>query len=88
MQILLHLILGLAIMAAGVLTLKNNYRVANTMLIGFAEQHLGAGGSYLAWKLLSILIIFAGLTVFFGIYDNILGWLLSPLTNAISGGNS
>lgn len=88
MQVLLHILLGLAIIGGGVLSLKNNYQVANTMPIGFAEQHLGAGGSYTAWKFLSILIIFIGLTVLLGIYDNILGWLLSPLTNAISGGSN
>lgn len=80
-----QIILGLLITAGGVLLLKNNYQVANNMPIAFAEQHMGGGGSYTAWKILGVLTVFVGLTVVFGIYDNILAWLLTPLTNAVGG---
>jgi hypothetical protein len=80
-----QIILGVLIVVGGVLLLKYNYQVTNSMPIGFAEQHMGSGGSYLLWKILSILVIFAGLTVVFGVYDNILAWLVSPLTNAVGG---
>ena len=84
MGIIGQIILGLLMVAGGVLLLKNNYQVSNNLRISFAEQHLGSGGSYLAWKVLSILLIFAGFTVMFGFYDNVLAFLLSPLTNILS----
>lgn len=65
----------------GILILKNNYQVANNFRISFAEQHMGSGGSFALWKVFGVLIILAGMTVVFGIYDNILSWALSPLTN-------
>jgi len=79
-----QIILGLLMVIGGVLLLKNNYQVSNNMRISFAEQHLGSGGSYLAWKVLSIILIFAGFTVMFGFYDNVLAFILSPLTNILS----
>jgi len=83
-----QIILGLLITAGGVALLKYNYQMTNSLPISFAEQHMGSGGSYLAWKILAILVVFIGLTVMFGVYDNILEWLVSPLTNAVGGGNS
>ena len=82
-----QIILGLIIIVGGVLLLKYNYQVTNSMPIGIAEQYLGSGGSYLAWKILSILAVFIGLSVLFGFYDNILSWLLTPFTNALGGGD-
>ncbi len=74
-------------MVGGILLLKYNYQVTNNLTISFAEEHLGPGGSYLLWKILAGLLIIAGFTVIFGIYDNIIAWVLSPLTNAISPNN-
>ena len=68
----------------GILLIKNNYQVSNNMRIAFAEEHLGGGGSYLVWKVLAILLILAGFSVIFGIYDNILALILSPLTKKLS----
>lgn len=84
MSILGHILLGLIIIAVGVLLLKNNYQVANNLRISFAERHMGSGGSYLLWKIIAVLVVIAGIAVFFGIHDNILGWLFSPITNAIN----
>ena len=84
MGIIGQIILGLLMVIGGILLLKNNYQVANNLRIGFAEQHLGGGGSYLVWKLLSVLLIMAGFTVMFGFYDDILAFILSPLTNILS----
>ncbi len=84
MGIIGQIILGLLMVVGGILLLKNNYQVSNNMRISFAETHLGSGGSYLAWKLLSILLIFAGFSVMFGFYDNILAFILSPLTNILN----
>lgn len=87
MNIVIHIVLGLLIIVGGVLLLKYNYQVANSLPLSFAEKHMGSGGSYLAWKLLSILVVVIGLSVVFGVNDNILAWLLSPLAN-IFGGNT
>ena len=87
MTILLQIIIGLLMMVGGILLLKYNYQVTNNLTISFAEEHLGPGGSYLLWKILAGLLIIAGFTVIFGIYDNIIAWVLSPLTNAISPNN-
>ena len=81
-----QIILGLLMVVGGVLLLKNNYQVSNNMRISFAEEHLGSGGSYLAWKVLSVLLIFIGFTVMFGFYDEILTFILSPLTNILNPG--
>ena len=84
MTIIIQIIIGTLMIISGVLLIKNNYQVANSMRISFAEDHLGPGGSFLLWKIMSVLFIFAGFTVIFGIYDNILTWVLSPVTNMIN----
>ena len=84
MQLLGQILLGLIMIAIGILLLKFNYQVANNLRISFAEQHMGAGGSYLLWKIMAIVLVLAGLAVMFGIGDNILEFMLSPLTNVIS----
>ena len=84
MGIIAQVILGILMVVVGILLLKNNYQVSNNMRIAFAEEHLGGGGSYLIWKVLSILLILIGFTVIFGFYDNILAFILSPLTNILS----
>lgn len=88
MGLLPQIILGLLMVVAGILLLKNNYQVSNNMRIAFAEEHLGGGGSYLVWKALSILLILAGFSVVFGFYDNILAFILSPLTNILNPGDN
>jgi uncharacterized membrane protein YphA (DoxX/SURF4 family) len=84
MGIIPQIIIGLLMVVVGVLLIKNNYQVSNNMRIAFAEEHLGSGGSYLVWKVLAILLILAGFSVVFGFYDNILAFILSPLTNILS----
>ena len=80
-----NILLGLIILIAGVLILRYNYQVSNNLPLSFAERYLGS--SYTAWKFLGVFIVIAGLTVMFGVADNIIGWLLSPLTNIIGGQN-
>lgn len=82
MGIIGNIILGVLFIAGGVLLLKYNYQVANGMPLSLAERYLGT--SYTAWKVVAILVIAAGFTIMFGIYDHILSWLLSPLTNTFS----
>jgi len=82
-----QIILGLLMVVGGILVLKNNYQISNNIRIAFAEEHLGGGGSYLVWKLLSLLLIFIGFSVMFGFFDNIMAFILSPLTNILSPDN-
>ncbi len=81
MGILGQIILGLLMVAGGVALLKYNYQVANSIHLRVIEDHLGSGSGYLIWKVISVLVILAGFTVIFGFHDDILGWILSPLTN-------
>ena len=79
-----QILLGLVIIGAGVLTLIKNYQVANTMPLRWLEQKLGSGSSYSIWKIISVLLVFIGFTVMFGFADNLLTFLLSPITNMIN----
>mgnify|MGYP001120859907 CR=1 FL=1 len=86
MHLLGQILLGLILIVAGVLLIKYNYQVSNNLRISFAEQHMGSGGSYLLWKIIGVVVIIAGLTVMFGLSDNVLAWIFSPLTNAVNPG--
>lgn len=83
MNIVGLILIGGLMIGGGVLLLKYNYQVANNLRISFAEQHMGGGGSYLLWKIIAGLIIIAGFITMFGFHDNVIGWMLSPLTNSI-----
>ena len=82
-----QILLGIIIIAAGVLTLIKNYQVANTMPLRWLERKLGSGSSYSIWKIISVLLVFIGFTVMFGFADNLLAFLLSPITNMINPNN-
>jgi len=79
-----QIVLGLVIIVVGVMTLIKNYQVANTFPLHWLEEKIGPGSSYTIWKILSVLLVFAGLTTMFGFADEILTWLLSPLTFLIN----
>jgi hypothetical protein len=86
MNIFGQIILGLLIITAGVMTLIKNYQVANTIPLRWFEQKMGSGSSYTLWKVFSVVMVFAGLTIMFGFGDNLMGWLLSPVTNMVNPG--
>jgi len=49
--------------------------------IPFFDKHFGAdGGSRLGYKLIGVLIIFLGFLIMFGLIDNFILWMFSPLT--------
>jgi len=77
----MHFIFGIIITAIGYsLVAKTEGYLNNFGRIGFFDQYLGMeGGSRLGYKLIGILAIFIGIVLFFGMWDNFLGWLLSPL---------
>ena len=84
MGILGQILLGIILIVTGVLTLLKNYQVANNLPLRWLEQKLGPGSSYMIWKIISVLLVFAGLSVMFGFADNILTWFFSPITNLIN----
>lgn len=81
MGIIGQIILGALLIGVGIGLLIKNYQVTNSIPLSFFEQKMGPGSSYLIWKVISVLFVFAGFLVMFGFYDNFLGWVLSPLTN-------
>ena len=81
-MIIANIFTGLIIVAAGVLTLKYNFQVAN--LFGrsnWFERNLGSGSTYLVLKLASVLLMIFGLLMVVGLHDNLLRVFLSPLSN-------
>ena len=83
-----QILLGLLIIVTGVMTLIKNYQVANSLPLRSLEQKLGPGSSYLIWKVLSLIMIFAGFTIMFGFGGTVMEWLLSPLTNLVNPNNN
>ncbi|MCB9822237.1 hypothetical protein H6801_02635 [Candidatus Nomurabacteria bacterium] len=79
-----QILLGLIIIVVSVLILMKNYQVANSIPLPFFESKMGPGSSYLIWKIFAIIGVFIGFTVMFGFYDEVLGWILSPITKMIS----
>lgn len=76
----MHFIIGLAVMAAGFsFVYKTEWYVNNFGRVEFFEQHLGAGGSRLGYKLLGIALMFIGFMIFTNIINDFLLWILGPL---------
>ena len=61
---------------------KTEWLIENFGRIGFFEQYLSSeGGSRLGYKLVGILGVFIGILTITGLWDNLLGWVLFPLTS-------
>ena len=75
---------GLLAVVIGVVSLKYNYQ-----LVGFTgrqdwiESKLGSGSTYLAYKMLSVLLVVGGLIFAVGLGSKVEGWLLAPLANLL-----
>lgn len=89
MSLFLHILIGLIVVIIGVVTLKYNFQLVNTTgNVGVFEKYLGAGGTFAGFKLLSVLAILLGFLYMTSLFDIVLGFLLSPLTNALKSGQS
>ena len=87
MTFILHFIFGALLVAAGVYAVKYNYQLTNNFgRFEWAEQHLGGGGTFTLFKILSIIVIVIGVMIAFGLWGPFTNWALSPLGNLISGG--
>jgi len=80
-----NFIYGLLVITAGVLMVKYNYRLTN--LFGrnnFFERRLGSGSTYLVMQILAILTIIFGTLWAVSMHDNVVRWLVSPITNLLN----
>lgn len=81
---ILNFFLGALIVFGGIMILKYNYQVVNVFgRNNVFERRLGAGSSYPMFKLIGVLIIVGGLLTMASLHDNVLWFLLSPITNAL-----
>lgn len=70
------------LIGVGILSLKYNFQIVNnTSRLEWIESKLGAGSTFLVYKLLSILLVLAGILYLTGFGPAVLTWLLSPLQN-------
>jgi hypothetical protein len=83
MSLILNIVLGLAITAAGAgITLKSEWFYENFGAIAWAEEKLGS--SRLFYKLLGILVAFIGIMVATGLWR---GFLMGTLGTLLRRGN-
>lgn len=77
----MHIIIGLAIVAVGVVVVaKSEWLLNNFGYIAFFEEHLGTeGGSRLGYKLIGMVVIFIGTMIMTDMIGSLLTWILSPL---------
>ena len=81
-MILQQILYGLLAIILGTITLKYNYQIVNnTTRLEFFESKLGAGSTYMVYKLLSLLLILAGILYMTGFGDDVMRWILSPLVD-------
>jgi hypothetical protein len=81
-----NFIIGILMVAAGVLTLKFNYQVVGfTGRPEWLESKLGQGSTYFAYKIFSVLLIIIGMLYATGLTAPFFGWLFSPLKHVFGG---
>jgi len=79
-------ILGLLMLVSGVLMLKYNYQITNNFgSSATLDRYLGPGREYAFFKLLALLLIIIGFFTMFGLSDNLMNFLLSPLKGIFGG---
>jgi uncharacterized membrane protein SpoIIM required for sporulation len=81
-MLIANFLIGIMIMAAGIVGLKMNYQLVNSFgRNNIFERKLGAGMTYPVFQFLAVLVIIAGFLTMFSLHDNVLRILLSPLIN-------
>jgi hypothetical protein len=76
-----QIIFGILAVALGTVALKFNFQLVNTTgNVGFFEKVLGPGGTYLGFKILSLLLILGGFLYTTGLHTPILDMLVEPLS--------
>ncbi len=83
---LAHLIYGIILVGLGVVALKYNYQIVGfTGRQDWIESKLGAGSTYLAYKLVALIVVIFGLLLATGLANPALNSLLGPLKTAFGG---
>lgn len=78
----MQIVYGILAIITGTVMLKFNYQLVGlTGRQDWIESKLGSGTTYLAYKLLAIFIVIAGILVATGLGTPFFTWLLSPLRN-------
>lgn len=81
-MLLEKIVYGTIVIAVGVVTLKYNFQIVNFgARLEWIESKLGSGTTYLVYKLLSITLILGGILYLTGYLDNLLNFLLQPVSN-------
>jgi hypothetical protein len=76
---------GAILIAVGVVTLKYNFQIVqNTSRLEWIESKLGSGSTFLVYKILSVVLVIAGILYMTGFGNAVLTWLLSPLANLLN----
>lgn len=82
LMLLERIIYGTLAIVVGTVMLKYNFQLVGfTGRLDWVESKLGAGTTYLAYKLLALLIITGAILYITGWGDEALNMLLSPLLN-------
>ncbi|MCE7936516.1 hypothetical protein DYH10_01875 [Candidatus Saccharibacteria bacterium CPR2] len=81
---IVNIFFGLILVVAGIAMLKFNYQISNMFSHNnWFERNFGSGATYIAFQLLGILVSLYGVFLILGLHDNIIGFLLSPITNVM-----
>jgi hypothetical protein len=81
-----NFIVGLIVAALGVLFVKYNYQIVGmTGRQDWIENTLGAGSTYFVFKIMGVIVIFGALLYGTGLLEPVMGWLFSPLVDALGG---
>ncbi len=77
----MQIALGILFIIIGpVMTIKSEWMLQNFGRIPWAEEHLGLeGGTRLFYKLLGIFLFFIGCVMAFGLFDDLVLAIFSPL---------
>jgi hypothetical protein len=75
---------GLVLIVVGVAMIKYNRQITNSFFRSqAAEKYMGAGGSYLLWLMIGLVLVVIGIISLFGFGDDIARFILSPVTNLL-----
>jgi hypothetical protein len=81
------LLVGLAMVGFGLLTLKYTFWLHNTTgPQSWIERYLGSGSTYGVYKILGVLLVIIGVLVGTGFGDNVMGFFFAPLVNIFRAG--
>lgn len=66
-------------MLIGGVSLKYNFQLVGLVRLQWVESKLGYGSSYIVYKVISVIMVLAGVIIIAGFGDNILDWATAPL---------